>query len=343
MSEGYVDSDGHVMVSERELNEFLEAPFQEKYLTFREMLPGLDAFHTPTKNRGPRKPGAFDPTVGPERWMEFMDKTGLECAVLYPTAGLAYGHIIYPDWALTYARAYNNWLSEKYLKTSPRFKGMALIPLQDVPSAVAELRRAVGELGMLGAMLPSNGLKRHLSAKEFWPVYEDAEKLNCALAVHGGSYSDLGFNTFTVFPATRALGMPFPLMIAMTGMIVDGVFDAFPRLRMGFLEGGTSWIPLVIDRLERELEYGGLKLERKPEDYFGGDRIFVGCEGNEKALSYSVRRVGPGPFMFASDFPHEITMDNCMEEINEILGRKDVEEGHKRAILGDNAKRFYRL
>ena len=104
MSTGYVDSDGHVMVNEHELNEFLEEPFNSKHLTFREMLPGLDAFHTPTKNRGPRRPGTFDPTVGPDRWMEFMDRTGLECAVLYPTAGLAYGHIVYPDWALTYAR-----------------------------------------------------------------------------------------------------------------------------------------------------------------------------------------------------------------------------------------------
>src|SRR5947207_2178355 len=86
-----------------------------------------------------------------------------------------------------------------------KFNGVALIPMQDVPSAVIELRRAVKELGMLGAMLPSNGLRFHLGAKEFWPVYEEAEKLDCALAVHGGCYGDLGFNSFGVFPATRAL------------------------------------------------------------------------------------------------------------------------------------------
>ena len=73
-----------------------------------------------------------------------------------------------------------------------------------------ELRRAVKDLGMVGAMLPSNGLNPHLSAKHFWPVYEEAARLDCALAVHGGCYGDLGFNTYTVFPATRALGMPFP-------------------------------------------------------------------------------------------------------------------------------------
>jgi len=342
MSKNYVDSDGHVMENERELNDFIEEPFKGiGYVTSRRMLPSLDRFHT-ARIEG-RKKGTFDRTVGPEKWLEFLNKTGLEYTVLYPTEGLAYGQVVFPEWAVAYARAYNNWLYQKYLKVSPRFKGIALIPMQDVPSAVIELRRAVKELGMVSAMIPSNGLNRHISSKEFWPIYEEAERLDCGLAVHGGSYSNLGFNTYTVFPATRALGMPFPLAIAMTGMIVEGVFDAFPKLRVGFLEGGTSWIPLVIDRLERELEYGGLRIKRAPADYFRDGRVFVGCEGNEKALAYSIERVGHEPFMFASDFPHEITMDNCMEEINEILERKDLKEEHKIGILGDNARRFYKI
>ena len=341
MANGYIDADGHVMENEQELNEFIEAPFNNRYVSARLMLPSLDEFHTP--NARPRNPGTFDPTVGPERWLEFLDKTQTDNTVLYPTLGLAYGHVVYPDWATTFAKAYNNWLSEKYLKFSPRFKGIALIPMQDVPSAVSELRRAITELGMVGAMIPSNGLKRHVSAKEFWPVYEEAERLDCVMAVHGGSYCDLGFNTFTVFPPTRALGMPVPLAIAMTGMIADGVFDRFPNLRVGFLEGGTSWIPMVIDRLEREVEYGGLRLKMSPEDYFRRGKVFVGCEGNEKALAYSIDRVGHEPFMFATDFPHEIAVDNAMGEIDEILERKDLKEEHKAAILGENAKRFYKI
>ena len=342
MSKKFVDSDGHVMENERQLNGFLEEPFKSMgYVSSRRMLPSLDGFHTPRVEG--RRNGTFDRTVGPQRWLEFLNKTGLEYTVLYPTEGLAYGQLVFPEWALAYARAYNNWLYEKYLKVSSRFKGMALIPLQDVPSAVVELRRAVKELGMVGAMIPSNGLNKHISAKEFWPIYDQAEKLDCALAVHGGSYSNLGFNSFTVFPATRALGMPFPLAIAMTGMIVDGVLDTFPKLRIGLLEGGTSWIPLVVDRLEREMEYGGLRIGRAPADYFRDGRVFVGCEGNEKALAYSIERVGHEVCMFASDFPHEITMDNCMEEINEILERKDLKEEHKMAILGENARRFYSI
>ena len=98
---------------------------------------------------------------------------------------------------------------------------------------------------------------------------------------------------------------------------------------------------MVIDRLERELEYGGLRIKRKPTEYFRSGKLFCGCEGNEKALAYAIERVGVEPFMFASDFPHEISLDNCMEEIDEILEREDLKQDHKAAILGDNARRFY--
>ena len=101
---------------------------------------------------------------------------------------------------------------------------------------------------------------------------------------------------------------------------------------MGPVGGGTD--------MARELEYSGIPLKRQPVEYFQDGRLFVTCEGNEQALSYTIDRVGPAPFMFASDFPHEISMANAMEEIDEILEREDIREEHKMAILGDNARRF---
>ena len=47
--------------------------------------------------------------------------------------------------------------------------------------------------------------------------------------------------------------------------------------------------------------------------------------------------------MFASDFPHEIAMEDGLNEINEILERKEINDKHKAMILRENAKRFYNL
>jgi predicted TIM-barrel fold metal-dependent hydrolase len=187
-----------------ELISFVGEPFKTTgHMNPRRVLPSLDRFHTPRLEE--RKPGTFDPAVGPEKWLQFLDKTGLESSVLFPTEGLAYGQVAFPPWAIAYAKAYNDWLHTKYLKFNSRLKGIALIPLQD-GKARHRLRRAVKELGMVGAMLPSNGLNLHLSAQHFWPVHE--KRLLAARWRYGGCYGDLGFNTYMVFPATRALGMP---------------------------------------------------------------------------------------------------------------------------------------
>src|SRR3989338_8485131 len=84
-------------------------------------------------------------------------------AVLYTTRGLSFGKVVSRDWAIDLARADNDWLHQAYLKKNPRFRGMALIPLQEPEAAVEELRRAVKELGMCGAMLPSTGFQSHRS------------------------------------------------------------------------------------------------------------------------------------------------------------------------------------
>ena len=116
--------------------------------------------------------------------------------------------------------------------------------------------------------------------------------------------------------------MPVPPAIAMTGMIQDGVWDAFPKLRVGFMEGGTGWIPMIIDRLEREHEYGELRCQRPVLDYFTSGNFYVGCEGNERVLSNVVNLIGPQPCMFVSDFPHEIPMEEAGHEIDEIESEK---------------------
>src|SRR5688572_7628471 len=166
----FVDADGHIMENMEDIGAFLDPAYQDGRVP---LLPSLDRFHTATNTRGDRKEGTFDRSVDAQRWVEFLDKTDLEFSVLYPTTGLAYGQVTYPDWAIAYARAYNDWLYERYLKVSPRLKGVALIPMQDVSAAVEELRRAVKELGMVSAMIPSNGLTRHVSHKEYWPIYEE--------------------------------------------------------------------------------------------------------------------------------------------------------------------------
>jgi predicted TIM-barrel fold metal-dependent hydrolase len=113
-----------------------------------------------------------------------MDKGGVSTAVLYPTNGLSVGWIREPDVAVAYSKAWNDFCAEEFQKVSPRLKCVALVPFQDVPEAVKELRRAINELKLVGLMLPAVGLRLPLGHESFWPIYEEAEKLDCMVGVH---------------------------------------------------------------------------------------------------------------------------------------------------------------
>src|SRR5207245_5688782 len=84
----------------------------------------------------------------------------------------------------------NSFIHEEFVKVSPRLKAVALLPVQDPQAAAQELRRAVRELGHVGAMLAADG-SHVLGDERFTPIYEEAQRLDVMLAVHA-SGSHLG-------------------------------------------------------------------------------------------------------------------------------------------------------
>src|SRR5207244_9201172 len=153
------------------------------------------------------------------------------------------------------------------------------IPLQDVPEAVKELRRRWTGLGMRVLVLTANnaelGVRQALGHQSFWPIYEEAERLDVPLAIHGAPSFNLGINFFTRFALTHALEHPLAQMIQLSSMVMEGVFEKFPRLRVAYLEAGAGWVPYMMDRLDRSYEvWAGARyrefsewLKRKTSEY----------------------------------------------------------------------------
>lgn len=349
-----IDADGHVNDGAcwEEIAKYMPAGNRSS-----PVFPALDHLHFYYLRREGRRELR---NPGPKEWLEFLDETRIEWTVLYPTFGLAVGRFVSTGWAIAACRAYNNWLSERFLRVDPRLRGVALLPIQDVETAVEELRRGVTELGMCGGMLPSNGegLKDHLGSKMYWPIYEEAEKLDCPLAVHVGALNNLGMDTFSTYYAVHALGHPMGIMIQAASLLSHGVFERFPKLRVGFLEGGATWVPFLMDRLDRSFHDGHVQLDLQGEVLVGpqpgekasahfkqhirAGRIFVGFDCDDDGLGYAVQTASREGFLFGSDFPHEVfDAKKCRHEIDELGARDDLTDEDKAAVLGGNAKRFY--
>jgi predicted TIM-barrel fold metal-dependent hydrolase len=123
------------------------------------------------------------------------------------------------------------------------------------------------------------------------------------------------------------------------------------------MEAGTGWLLFAMERYSGSYashiadDPRGELLRLLPDEsvrdyiqrHISEGRIFVGMEGDELTLAEAVRVVGNEPFIYSSDFPHEVSNATCREEIEELLENAELSDADKEAILHGNAERFYRL
>ena len=335
-----IDGDGHITESNEQLAPYLrEAGIRGAWAGRR------DYYSSDGWDRSMR--GTLGTRAGTAKeWLDAMDRGGLEMAILYPTAGLGIGWVRESDWAVALCRAYNDFVAEEFIKTSPRLQAVCLLPLQEPEEAVKELRRAITQLGFCGAMLPANGLRLPLGHAMYHPVYAEAERLDTFLGVHAtvrGPQS-FGADLFDRFIEVHTLSHPVAQMIQLTGWVFEGVPEKFPKLRTGFMESGCSWVPYWVNRMDEEWEKRAPEApdcKKKPSEYVRGGNIYFHGEADEVLLPQAMRWLGTSSVFYASDFPH---WDHSYpHNIEEFLEMGTLSEDEKRALLHDNCLRMYGL
>lgn len=341
-----LDADGHVWETDADLFQYLPPPYAGQTQLFTQaFFPSLDGWHR-SASRVTDGLGHVQERPTAQDWLDFIRGADLAASVLFPSAGLAIGLVSDPNWAAGLARAYNDWLYDRYLKVDPlRLKGMALIPLQDPPRAVQELRRAVGDLGMVGAILPAVGLPEALGHGVYWPVYDAAQELGCLLAVHGAPTWTLGLDRLRNLIEVRTLNHGVAQMIQMTSLVLGGVCDAFPGVQIAFCEAGCGWVPYLAERMDRE--YASRRsqvphLKARPSEHLKSGRLFVHAELDEQGLAYAIDVLGEDAFFCASDYPHE-PKHEFPAVVKAFRARPDIAESAKQKILWDTPLRMYGL
>ena len=341
MTPGIVDADGHVTESSEQLARYIDP-------AYRDYGPTAGARSYYPNDGWDRSIRGTLGEVGSDAktWLEALDRGGVESTILYPTAGLAIGWVREPDFAVALCRAYNDFFHQELMLKSPRLRGVALLPLQDVAESVTELRRARG-LGFVGAMLPAVGLRKPLGHQDFWPIYAEAERLGTMVGVHATVRGPhfFGADLFDRFIEVHTLSHAFAQMIQMTSLAFQGVFEAFPRLKVAFLEAGCTWVPYWLGRMDEEWEKRGALeapgCKRKPSDYITSDRIFYPTEAGEWLLGPTADALGQAGIFYASDWPH---WDNEFPaNIHHLAERKDISDDLKHQIFSGTARRLYGL
>ena len=330
-----IDADGHIVEKDSEIKAYLPEPHCKRS---GELLPsdGIDSL------MGGRLGGLEDNDL-PTRLRD-MDVEGISTSVLFPSSAFRVSQTMEREYAISYCRAYNNFISD-ICKKNPRLKAVGLVPFQnmiyDASAVVAEVNRAITELGLAGITVSCQGLKEHLGSVIYWPIYEELQRLGVPLCVHN-RHAPPGEDIYDSLLFKHAVGRPIMTAIQFAGLMYGGVPAKFPKLKISFLECGCGWLPYWVERLDEEYEMRAPEaplLKAKPSEYLKKGNWFCSTEPDEHELPHVIESFGADMILFASDYPH---WDGLFPNaVSNITKRKDISENAKQKILADNAKKLY--
>jgi predicted TIM-barrel fold metal-dependent hydrolase len=272
-----------------------------------------------------------------------LDREGIDVQFLYPSFLLHVNAWSDGILAMAVCRAYNSWLAEICKQAPDRLKAVGVVALQHPEGAAEELYR-LQELGMKSVMINGTAGTKRLDHPEHDPFFAAANRLQMPIAVHFSLQFPLVDKLFEHHFPNRVLAGIFPIMAGLTSVLCSGLLDRYGNLKFAFLEGGISWVPAHLERMDDHFEnprYGAKDLiNHPPSDYLKSGRIVFGCEGNEPFLSRLVNEVGEDLFIYSSDYPHA---DRTEGTARYLETRNDLSEITRHKLLEHNARRFYGL
>ncbi len=272
-----------------------------------------------------------------------MELEGIDIAVLFPTMGLSLvaRDNMDPRLSLALCQAYNNWIAEFCSHSPDRLKFSAMLPPHDVNLACAELVRCVTELGAVGSFMRPNRVNGHFWHSNYWnPLFAMHQELDVTLGFHegtGAAYSYMnvlyGENRFYRHVASHWIEMQQTLI----AMLIAGVFEFYPKLRVGYLEAQNSWVPGILTRIEWDYpqyrESHAPYLSLTPKEYFQRN-CWAAVEGSEPEIEATASLIGADRMCISTDYPH---FDSNFPNVSNNLMANVSRETAAKILLGGAA------
>ena len=240
-----------------------------------------------------------------------------------------------PALALAVSQIQNEHIAALVKSHPERFIGLATVPLQSPEASVAELRRAMRELGLRGAMIGSNVRGRNFDDPQLEPVWAAAAEIGAFVFIHPTTTAaadrlrDYYFRNF--------IGNPLDTTIAAASLAFAGVLERHPALKI-FLSHGGGFLPYQAARFvhgwgEREEAKTRLKVSPAASlDRFLYDTI-LHARG---PLEFLVQAAGADRVLLGSDYPYDMGQYDSVD----LIAGLSIPEDDKARILGGNARRL---
>ncbi len=302
--------------------------------------------------------GAYDPKVR----LEVLDECGIDAQVIFPsTIGLGgqdLGMVEDQDLCRMVVEMYNDQMAEIQADSGNRLLPMPLMPAWSVDTCIAEAKR-VGALGMRGVNMtsdPDDLGAPDLGDRAWDPFWETCTEHQLPVHFHiGASVTAMTF--YGKYP-WESHAMDTKLAICgsllfignarvVTNLILSGMFDRHPDLKMVSVESGVGWIPFILETLDYEMSENAptelAKLKKMPSEYFRSNLYATfWFENNRNKLPDLIDAVGEDSILFETDFPHPTCLyPNPLASVEAKMAT--LAPATRKKIYGENARKLYRL
>ena len=191
-----------------------------------------------------------------------------------------------------------------------RFMGIGTLPMQDVDLATEEMRRAIGELGLVGFMIDDHVNDRLYDDPFFEDFFAAAEELNAFLLIHQYQPTMFTYRNEKYF-LLNSIGNLVDRTLSFGTFVYGGVMDRHPGLKICFAHAG-GYIPFAIDRIDQGWEVWPEErgqAERRPSEYLGSF-YYDTVTFTERNLRFLVDVVGSDRVVFGTDYPAPMRLED---------------------------------
>ncbi len=256
------------------------------------------------------------------------------------------------DYAYGVARAHNRAMVD-FCSVDRRLLATGYVPLADFDRAEAMAKEVI-ELGCKALLIPSRCPAGHSPSHiQLFGVWEQAQEAGLPVVFHVGGGGELLDPTYFKnglppvpdfhggaenFRSVDYMAIPFPPMQTLATMIIDGVLERFPRLKIGVIEQGASWLPGWMRQLDSageafaKNELRLQKLSLRPSEYVRRQVRVTPYPAED--VGWIIEQAGPELCMFSSDYPHVEGGRNPIKRFEATMG--DVSVDAKQRFYCDN-------
>ena len=230
-----------------------------------------------------------------------MDERGVDVHVLSSSTVMQYTAWAEPAVQLELEARVNDAIAACCRNRPDRFAGSFTLPLRDIGLAVAETERAVSQLGLRVANLPAAVEGVYLGAPLFRPLWEAFRELSVVAFIHPDGVRDPWFQEYALW---NSLGQSIEESKVMTSLILEGVLEDMPELRIVVAHGG-GFLPHYFGRLDRNFRNRpgtARNISKLPSEYLRAFHLDT-CVYDPAVLEVLLERVGPDRLVLGTDYP----------------------------------------